>query len=144
MPSLTTQRRSPSPPSPQRQHELEDQQKQQRERDIAAGKTATAICALNAELDQMITQLGEGFERRRSLLAKLADIDPSLSTLIVRMASKSGPTSAACKIGLDRFIAIERTAAHVQCRLTDSNAVLAGIGAKPEGKPTKPQRVQLS
>jgi hypothetical protein len=102
---------------------------QTRERAIEARKYADGLAALNIEIDSMMTQLFEAFQRRAILIAGLGGlVDPSF---IARFVGKPGPTRAACHAGLHRFLALETVSPQAMRPLADANALLEGIGERP-------------
>jgi hypothetical protein len=121
----------------ERQHELEEQAAEEHSRQVEAHKCAQAVAAFNVELDGMLLQLRECFERRLIALRSLsntATVDPNL---IMRLSNKAGPTSAAHSAGLGRHLNLDMVPVVSQRPLADSNTVLLGIGeppSKPNGK----------
>jgi hypothetical protein len=113
-----------------RQQQLETEQKQQRERENEAARSAEGVITLNAEIDQMLQQLREAFERRAVLLQGLGNSGLIDWVMVNRLASKVSATSAACHFGLTRFLNLERTPAHVMSPLSEGNVVLSGLAKK--------------
>jgi hypothetical protein len=114
-----------------KQHQLDAEAKLHRERQVEAHEHATAIAAINLELDQMLLQVRECLERRAIHLRSLgntATVDPNL---LMRLSNKSGPTSACHHAGLGRYINLEMTPVVSQRPLADSNSLLLGIGEAP-------------
>jgi hypothetical protein len=117
-----------------RQQVLDAADAQRREQAIEAYKAARGVVTLNEELDLALVHLREMFERRAVMLKSLANtatVDPAL---LMRLSNKSGPTSAAHHAGLGRHINLEMTPVVSQRPLAHSNALLLGIGEKPNGK----------
>jgi hypothetical protein len=116
-----------------KQHELEAHLAEDRARRVEAHKSASAVAAINSELDGMLVQLRECLERRAIHLRSLSNtgvVDPNL---IMRLSNKSGPTSAAHLAGLGRHINLEMVPVVAQRPLADSNSLLLGIGTPPSG-----------
>ena len=61
---------------------------------------------------------------------------------IARLSNKAPLTRAACAAGLHRFMAMETPAPASMQPLSSANAILLGIGAKPD-KPDRVDRVKL-
>jgi hypothetical protein len=125
-----------------KQQELEAEQKQQQERDVQAYKVASAVQALNGELDEALQALRELCERRQSLLAELTQLEAMNPTLLARLSSKAPLTRAACAVGLQRYLSLETTAPGSWAPLSESNSTLLGVGRPPE-KADKTSRVKL-
>jgi hypothetical protein len=116
-----------------RQQELEAKRAEERKLQVEAHVTASAISALNAELDEMLLRLREAFERRASLLRSLTNIDGSVvpPELAMRLSNKSHATSAAHLVGLGRYLAMEMVPTVAWRALAEQNDLLLGIGADP-------------
>jgi hypothetical protein len=112
----------------ERQVALEAKAAEEHSRQVEAHKAAQAVAALNVELDAMLLQLRECFERRAVVLRSLGNtgvVDPNL---LMRLSSKSGPTSAAHAAGLGRHLHLDMVPVTAQRALSDVNVVLVGIG----------------
>jgi hypothetical protein len=126
----------------EKQQALEAVQKAERDKDIQAYKVASAVQALNGELDEELKKLRELCERRQSLLAELAQLDAMNASLLARLSSKAPLTRAACAVGLQRYLSLETTAPGSWAPLSESNSTLLGVGRPPD-KPEKTARVKL-
>jgi hypothetical protein len=121
----------------ERQHAAEAQAAQEHARQVEAHKCASAVAALNCELDQMLLQLRECFERRAVVLRSLGNVGVVDPNVVLKLSSKSGPTAAAHAAGLGRFIHIDMVPVTAQRGLSDTNSLLLTIGeppSKPNGK----------
>jgi hypothetical protein len=109
---------------------------------VEAHKCAQAICALNAELDTLLAQLADTFEKRQLLLRELQRTEVADPTYVSKLASRSGPTRAACRVGLHRFIDMVAVSPNSHLSLASTNPQLLGIGLPPEKwpEPTPPLR----
>jgi hypothetical protein len=124
-----------------KQEALDEAAKQEQARLAEAARHAEAIAALNAELDDRFLQLRDVFERRAGLLAALSNYNVVEPSLIMRMAGKSGPTSAAQNVGLGRYLALEMVPANAWRPLVDGNAPLLGIAKKASPPTTRTPRL---
>jgi hypothetical protein len=114
-----------------RQQALDAEAAQRRERSIEAYQAARGVVALNEEIDLALSRLREQFERRSIILRSLANTSICDPALLMRLANKAVPTSAAHRAGLGRFLNLEMTPIIAQRPLADSNVVLLGIGEAP-------------
>jgi hypothetical protein len=89
---------------------------------------ATAIIALNSEVDIALVQLRQLFERRASLLHQLSATGVANPITINKLEGKAGPTRACCAAGLHRFISLEKVSTQAFIALASCNVVLMGIG----------------
>jgi hypothetical protein len=115
----------------EKQHELEATAAEEHSRKIEAHKSAQAVAAINTELDALLVQLRECFERRALHLRSLSNtgiVDPNL---IMRLTNRAGPTSAAHAAGLGRHINLDMVPVVAQRPLADSNSLLLSIGEPP-------------
>ena len=117
----------------EKQQQLDAAAKQERERNERAYKAARAVAALNLECDCELVRTRELLERRAALLQELAACGEREAAIAVRLQNKSGPTAAAQKAGLSRFLNMEMTPNASVRPLADTNELLLGIGAKPNG-----------
>jgi hypothetical protein len=118
----------------EKQHELEAAATEEHSRQVDAHKCAQAVAALNSELDLMLQQLREAFERRAVCLRSLGNYAVADPALLMRLSNRAGPTSAAHHAGLGKFIHIDMVPVVSQRPLADANVLLLGIGEKPNGK----------
>jgi hypothetical protein len=126
------------------QHEHDEAQaKEQHEREVAAHNTASAIGALQSEIDARLVELRQCFERRAAMVQELSNTRLVDLSLLSKLSSKSPATRACCHHGLDRFIAIERTSVQGRMPLADANVLLAGIGKAPDPDKLKIGRMKL-
>jgi hypothetical protein len=122
----------------ERQHALEARQTEEHSRQVEAYSAARGVVTLNEEIDLALIHLREMFERRAIVLRSLgntATVDPAL---LMRLANRAGPTSAAHAAGLGKFLNLDMVPVVSQRPLADSNSVLLSIGeppSKPNGKP---------
>jgi hypothetical protein len=124
-----------------RQAELDEHSKQHRTRQEEAGRAAEGVTALNAEIDSMLVQLRQAFERRATLLNYLGNSGQIDWTQINRLCSRSGATSAAQSAGLAKYLALEMTPAHIVRPLVDGNNVLLNLAkAAPRNAPVLPRQ----
>jgi hypothetical protein len=119
-----------------KQEALDAQAEARRERERAAYTAARGVVTLNEEIDLALSQLREMFERRSVILRSLGNVGVVDPSLLMRLANKAGPTSAAHSAGLGRYLNLEMTPVVSQRPLSDANSVLLGIGepSKPNGK----------
>jgi hypothetical protein len=115
----------------ERQHALEAKAAEDRARAVEAYTAAQAVAALNSELDLMLKQLREAFERRAVVLRSLGNCAVCDPSLLMRLSNRAGPTSAAHHAGLGKHMNLEMTPVTAQRPLADSNSILLGIGAPP-------------
>jgi hypothetical protein len=121
----------------EKQHALETKAAEEHALQRTAHEHASAVAALNLELDAMLLQLRQCFERRAIVLRFLGNCAVADPSLILKLSNKSGPTSAFNHHGLGRHANIEMTPIVAQRPLSDVNPVLLGIGkspSKPNGK----------
>jgi hypothetical protein len=89
-------------------------------------EVSSAVCVLNAELDEkLFPQLVQAIERRAALLHELGSL--GVSSGVLAKLAKPALTRAACFHGLAKWIDINRCAPSSLCTLASTNAVL-GIG----------------
>jgi hypothetical protein len=117
----------------EKQHELEARAAEDRARAVEAYSAARGVVTINEELDLALIHLREMFERRALVLRSLANTGLVDASLLMRLSNKAGPTSAAHAAGLGRHINLDMVPVVAQRPLADSNAVLLGIGAPPNG-----------
>jgi hypothetical protein len=115
----------------EKQHELEAKAAEDRARQIEAHKSAQAVAGINVELDSLLVQLRECFERRALALRSLSNTNTVDPNLIMRLTSRAGPTSAAHNAGLGRHMNLDMVPVVAQRPLADSNSLLLGIGEPP-------------
>jgi hypothetical protein len=94
------------------------------ERQAQARKIGSALVALNGEIDLMLTQLREAFERREALLGDLRNHGGISSSTVNSMLNKEPGTSAARYAGLGRYVSIEPVPISAIRALASSNGIL--------------------
>jgi hypothetical protein len=114
-----------------RQQELDLADARRRERSIEAYSAARGVITLNEEIDLALVNLRELFERRSVILKSLANTSVVDPNVVLKLSSKSGPTSAAHKAGLGRFLNIDMMPIVSQRGLSDTNSLLLTIGEAP-------------
>jgi hypothetical protein len=117
----------------ERQSELEVKAEEDRARQQDAYRAARGVVSLNEEIDLALKTMREMFERRAVILKSLANTGVCDPNLVMKLASRSGPTSAAHAAGLGKFVNLEMTPVVAQRPLADSNSLLLGIGTPPSG-----------
>jgi hypothetical protein len=117
--------------------EQDAEAKARHQRNIEAYKIARGIITINQELDLALKQLREMFERRAHLLVELGNTEACDRGLVMRLAHRSGPTSAAHHCGLAKYLALEMTPNAAQRALASVNEVLVGVGEAPDKADTK-------
>jgi hypothetical protein len=103
---------------------------QQHELEVEAGKIASAVITLHEEIDQALGQLRDMLARRSALIADLGRTFTANPAYISRLAGKSGPTSAAQFVGLNRYVELTTVAAGSARPLSDANPPLLAISAR--------------
>jgi hypothetical protein len=114
-----------------KQHALEAKAAEEHTRQVEAHKCAQAVAALNSELDLMLLQLRECFERRAVCLRALGNVGVVDPSLVLKLSNKSGPTSAAHSAGLNKYLNLDMVPNVSQRPLADSNAILLNVGEAP-------------
>ena len=115
--------------STQLQEQLEEEERlaaaeDRAQRAAEAAKVGAAVCAINLELDTMLVQVRQAFERRAMLVDELRRIGGLSSALTFSMLGKEPPTSAARHAGLARYISIEPVPVSAVRPLAAANDVL--------------------
>jgi hypothetical protein len=89
-----------------------------------ARKVGTALAALNIELDAMMVQLRQCFERREAMLTELGSLGGISASTVKMQASKEPASAAARYAGLARFLSIEPVTVSAIRPLASSNGIL--------------------
>jgi hypothetical protein len=99
---------------------------------IEAHKAAQAVCALNAECDDLMLKLAECFQRRQVMLVELARTGIPDATYIARLSNKLMATRAACCAGLHKYLDLTAVSPVSHLPLAATNPQLLVIGLPPE------------
>jgi hypothetical protein len=108
--------------------EGEQEQQEKRKQLLAAREIADQIMALQVDLDRMLVNLREAFERRAVLLRALANTEAVDLGFANRFMAKGPITAAAQAAGLHRFIDIVTVATASVRALATSNSILVAVG----------------
>jgi DNA repair exonuclease SbcCD ATPase subunit len=106
----------------------EAEKEKRREREAEARDAASALMALNEQLDQHLVALREMFERRASLLSALDRTETISHALISKLQGKAPATAACCRLGLHKFISMETVSPISHRNLSDANSILTTVG----------------
>ena len=111
----------------QHDQEAEISRKDRESRLGEARKIADSVLTLNMEIDSAMKTMRQMFERRANLVRQLGGIGVIDPSLILRMLQRLGPTCAARKAELNRYISIEHVPPHQLRPLAESAAGLVRI-----------------
>jgi ABC-type transporter Mla subunit MlaD len=109
-----------------REQEAEAAKQDRERRERQARVSADAVLEVSAQIDAAMVALRALFERRSALLRELADTKIVAANYLLRLHQKFGPTCAARKAGLERYVSIEHVPVPNIATLSDSTRGLAG------------------
>jgi len=111
------------------------EQQVEQQKQVEAKQHAGAIAALNSDLDRLLTELRDQFERRHALLTQLGRTGVVDFNLVNRLTGKQNGTRAACHAGLAKFLALEVPAPGSFIPLAGANQILLGVGKEHAQRP---------
>ena len=115
------------------------------ERAAQARDLARRIMDTHVAIDAQLKQLAEQCRQRQDLLSALGQHSESYLAVVMRLSQRAPMTRAACFHGLHKYIQLEVVSPQGMIALSDSNALLSGIGREQTNgsQPAAPTRVRL-